>query len=151
MYAIRSYYDAYNESVRVPLMVADLRKPSTGRMDTHIALNVDIAPTILDYAGISIPKNMQGKSLVPLVEGKQVRWRSAFYYEHFFPNAAIPKSEAIIALDYKYIYYPDFKYEALYNEVDDPKEINNLASDPKYKSRINKMRKTLATASYNFV
>lgn len=140
---------AYNESVRVPMIIADLRKQSKEKIDSHIVLNIDIAPTILSYAGIPIPVSMQGKSLIPLVEGKNVKWRNSFYYEHFFPDATLPKSEAIVSLNYKYIRYPEFNYEELFDEQNDSLEIHNLAGEPKISKKLYQMRHELNVVKYS--
>ena len=106
-----------------------------------MVLNVDIAPTILDYAGIKEPKTMQGNSFKPLVEGQKLDWRNDFYYNHLMDTKTskkvyIPMSEGIVTSTYKYNRYfdtdnsNDFFYEELFNPKTDPLEIHNLASDP---------------------
>lgn len=134
---------AQNESLRTTTIVYDGRSIQNKQVDEHIALNVDLAPTILDYAGVSIPSQMQGKSLKPLVERKKCDWRSEFYYNHLLetekPNSKtyIPKSEGLVDGVYKYARYfhgdnPDnFFFEEFYNTKIDPFEINNLADNPK--------------------
>ncbi len=98
----------HNLSLRVPTIIYDGRQQKA-RVNEQLALNVDIAPTILDYANVRIPAGMQGKSLKPLVEGKAPAWRKDFYYNHLLEterlNVYLPKSEGVVSLNYKYARY----------------------------------------------
>ncbi|MGB3849469.1 MAG: sulfatase [Tunicatimonas sp.] len=135
----------HEESIRVPLLYYDSRRPEAQRRD-EIALNVDIAPTLLEAAGVSVPSEMQGRSLLPLIRGEKPEdWRTDFYYEHAFdvqklidegrisPERLwpIPRSEGVVSLDWKYLRYYDYPSpnEELYNLADDPQETTNLAND----------------------
>jgi arylsulfatase A-like enzyme len=134
----------HEESIRVPLLYYDSRRPEAQRRD-EIALNIDIAPTLLEAAGVAVPAAMQGRSLLPLVRGeKPDGWRQDFYYEHAFdvqklidegkinPERLwpIPRSEGVVSLDWKYLRYYDYPppNEELYNLKDDPQETTNLAN-----------------------
>ena len=129
---------AHDVSLRIPLIIYDGRKTKNKKIISHISLNVDLAPTILDYAGLPIPNSMQGKSLQPLAEGKKPEWRNEFYYDHLFETVGtkvyIPKSEGLVTLRYKYARYftgnnpNEFFYEELFDAKTDPLEINNLAT-----------------------
>jgi arylsulfatase A-like enzyme len=141
----------HDVSLRVPTIIYDGRNPQDKYNNENLTLNIDLAPTILDYAGLKIPDVMQGKSLKPLVEGKKIEWRTEFYYNHLLETEGvgktegskvyIPKSEGIISLVYKYTRYfmgdnPDnFFFEELFNPLYDPLEINNLASKTEESSR----------------
>src|SRR5207247_4330065 len=71
----------YEPSLRVPLLARYPRLGVHGRVDTHMVQNIDFAPTILDFAGVKAPATMQGRSLRPLLEGRDVRgWRQSVYY-----------------------------------------------------------------------
>src|SRR5207244_8597848 len=70
---------AYEESMRIPLIVRYPKLAAKGKALDPIALNVDLAPTLLDFAGVAIPKEMHGRSWRPLLEGKHTDWRSAFF------------------------------------------------------------------------
>lgn len=127
----------YEESVRVPMFIYDPRAPRSQRgiRESHMALNIDIAPTILALAGISAPEGMQGRNLSAL-QDKEAResWRHDFYYEHRLPHPAIPQSEGVVSPDYKYVVYftQQPAYEELYDMRRDPHEVHNLVSDPAY-------------------
>jgi arylsulfatase A-like enzyme len=138
-----------NESIRVPAILYDGRAPQDHHNNNDMALNIDIAPTILDYAGISIPAFMQGNSMKSLVEGHAGKQRNEFYYEHGYDTEKskvyLPKSEGVVGLNYKYMRYyngmdPDnFFYEELYDHVLDPFEVHNLASNAEKSALKNEM------------
>jgi arylsulfatase A-like enzyme len=132
----------HEESIRVPLIVYDPRAPKKRRgvkLD-QIALNVDIAPTILELAGLQVPQEMQGRSLVPLPKGRRPKWRTEFFYEHPFEHKTIAKSEALRTQRYKYARYIDYDYEELYDLKNDPQETRNLAKDKKYQQTLESLR-----------
>ena len=123
---------AYEESIRVPLLMRYPKLIKPGTKQPEMALNVDIAPTLLQLAGAEIPKNMHGKSLVPIFEGKLGLWRTAALFEYFtepgFPR--VPDWQAIRTPRWKYIRYPEFAgAEELYDLENDPYEMKNLIAD----------------------
>ncbi len=131
----------YDNSVRVPLIVYDPRLKKQ-RDSKEMAMNVDVPSTILDFAGIQQPKAWQGKSLVPLVSGstKSIARDTAFI-EHIWEFKNIPPSEGVRTKGWKYFrYVNDQSIEELYNLKDDPKEINNLATDLKYAEKLKVFR-----------
>ncbi len=134
----------HEESIRIPLVICDPRLPTRrrGRRVTEQALNIDIAPTILDLAGIPIPATIQGRSLVPLLAGRVRDWRKEFFYEHPFRHARIPMTEGIRGLRWKYVRYTslDPVYEELYDLESDPREERNLAADPEFATRLAEQR-----------
>lgn len=133
----------HEESIRVPLIVYDPRAPKKRRGVTveQLALNVDIAPTILQLAGLPVPEEMQGRSLVPLLKGQKPKWRTEFFYEHRFEHKTIAKSEALHTQRYKYARYIDFGYEELYDLKNDPHETTNLATYEKHQPTLESLRK----------
>lgn len=123
---------AHELSIQIPLIIYDpSRAPDRrGERLEAVALNIDIAPTLVDYAGAESPTTMQGRSLRQLLEGAPpTDWRRDFYYEHDFEYATIPRSEAIRTDRFKYIVYPEHepRYEELYDLQADPDESTNLA------------------------
>jgi arylsulfatase A-like enzyme len=141
----------YEESIRVPLLVYDPRLPEScrGQVRREIALNVDVAPTILSLAGVPVPAAMQGRDLTLLTKGQRPPWRSDFFYEHLFIHRSrqtganlIPQSEGVVSLRYKYLRYleQDPAYEQLFDLEADPFEERNLAADEQYRDLLNTMR-----------
>ncbi|MBI5706115.1 MAG: sulfatase [Armatimonadetes bacterium] len=137
----------YEESLRVPLLIVDPRMPASrrGKSAEQLALNIDVAPTLLELAGQKVPKECQGRSLAPLVRGERPRWRRDFFCEHLFVNPYIPKWEGVRGERYVYARYFEQKppYEFLHDLKTDPKELTNLAIDPKQAGVLTRMRRRL--------
>jgi arylsulfatase A-like enzyme len=133
----------HEESIRVPLIISDPRRASLhGTKRNEMVLNIDLAATMLEMAGVAVPDAMQGKSLIPLVQGRSPEWRQDFYYEHFFDHERIPKNEGVVAGRYKYLRYPEQQpvYEEFYDLQADPGEIRNLISGSDYSGLIQQYR-----------
>lgn len=136
----------YQESIRVPLIIRDprMQRDKINTLDDDLTLNIDLAPTILGAAGISTPKHMQGRNIADLYVkdgNNKDPWRNEFYYE--FPvdhKKKIPMSEAVVRHDIKYIYWPEFGSEELFNLTADPLEQNNIYEDPQYEEILNELR-----------
>jgi arylsulfatase A-like enzyme len=131
----------HEESIRVPLIVHDPRPGGLrGRVVSQMALNIDLAPTILDLASVTNAPYMQGRSLTPLLRGEQPDdWRREFFYEHHFRyNGWIPATEGIRTTDWKYTRYIDEQpvFEELFDLGKDHLEERNLARDPVQRDRI---------------
>ncbi len=143
----------YEESIRVPLLIADLREKDASRCRVEsIVLNADIAPTLLDLAGAKIPKEMQGQSLVPFLKRYiPMDWRQGFFYEHHAGMKNIPPSEGVRSERFKYIRWLDptpegikeghARAEQLFELDSDPLEKKDLAADPKYAQILDQSRK----------
>ena len=125
----------YEDCIRVPLIIFDPRLEETtnyGTLIEQMALNLDIAPTILELAGLDAPKVTQGCSLVPLLtDCSPQTWRTDFCCEHLFDHPKIPKSEGIRTERWKYIQYFEQQpiYEELYDLKRDTQETTNLIDD----------------------
>jgi len=129
----------YEESIRVPIIIRGPGIPEKrrGLKVDPIALNIDIAPTLMDFAGIPIPPEMDGISLRNLLVGKDVPSRKDFFMEHvdvIKVETPIPDTRGVRSEDWKYIRYisPDPQVEEMYNIKTDPLESKNLATDPDY-------------------
>ncbi len=137
----------HEESLRVPLIIYDPALPvkEKGKRRNDYVLNIDIAPTILDYAGVDIPASMQGKSLRKLVCGPVKDWRKEFMIEHRFKYKTIPRSEGVVSNEWRYVHFidRDTTYEWLFDINNDPYEINNLAKDSTLQPVKNKLIKRL--------
>jgi arylsulfatase A-like enzyme len=130
----------------VPLLVRDPRmaKNLRGKVIQQMALNVDISPTVLDLAGIPIPEAVQGRSLVPFLNGQSPNdWRTDFFYEHLFERNNIPKSEGVRTEQFAYVRWFEQTpvVEELYDHVADFDEVNNLIANPKFTEIADKLRK----------
>jgi len=143
------FYDKrfmHEPSIRVPLSIRYPRLMKQGIMRDEMALNIDIAPTILELAGITNPdwKDwVQGRSLVPFMEGTPpTDWRKDWLYEYFeYPgNEQVRPQRGVRTDRYKLIHYflPPQEFE-LYDLQEDPGELHNLYGDPRYA----KLTKTL--------
>lgn len=135
----------HEESIRTPLLVWDPRiKPARrGHRRREMTLNIDIAPTLLDLAGLGIPPFIQGRSLVPLLGPEEAGWRKEWFYEHPFRyEGKIPVSEGIRTARWKYIRYveTDPLFEELYDLSADPLETTNLAANPSCQMTLNTLR-----------
>lgn len=126
----------YEPSIRVPMMIRYPGKVKPGTTSDEMVLNLDLAPTLLDIAGLPIPADMQGKSMLPLAEGKHnVPWRKDWLYEYYeypgFEN--VRPCRGVRTERYKLI---DFFLEPeefeLYDLKTDPDEANNLYGKPGY-------------------
>ena len=126
---------AYEDSIRVPMIIFDPRAPQSqrGRTVDAMALNIDLAPTMLAYAGLSVPAVMQGESLTPWMLGESPdAWREDWFFEHLFERHNIPRSEGIRTETHKYFNWVDTDplMEEAYDLVSDPLETHNLVDDP---------------------
>lgn len=140
----------HEESVRTPMIVHDPRLPSAsgGRELDPYVLNIDIAPTILEYAGAPIPDGMQGRSMKPFVDGRAVKdWREDFFYEQHFDLSTtkseryIPPVEGVVGPRFKYVnYFQDEGAEELFDILEDPNETNNLVDEPSHRDVLARMR-----------
>jgi arylsulfatase A-like enzyme len=139
----------YEESLRVPLIVVDPRMPAArcGSTNDDFVLNVDVAPTILSAAGVSVPSGIQGKDFAPLyLSASPPRWRDEFFYEHpvVTNRERIPSSEAVVRKDVKYIEWPDWGYVEPFDLKRDPLEEHNVAGDTAEAPRLAELRAKLA-------
>ena len=136
----------FEESIRVPLIVMDPRTPTKTRGTSvdALALNIDVAPTFLEMAGLEPPARMQGRSLVPFLEGepRPADWRTEFFYEHLtFPDI-IPATEGVRDEGWMYFRWlaPEPDLEELYDLAADPLQEHNLAAEPEHVDRLKRMR-----------
>ena len=131
----------YDNSIRVPLIIYDPRNPGH-RTISDFALNIDVAPTILEFANGIIPKTWQGISLADYVIGKNPALeRKDFIVEHLWKVNIIPASEGLRTKQWKYFrYQDDLAHEELYDLEKDPMETKNLAKNPNFKEILEEMR-----------
>lgn len=134
----------YEESLRVPLIVADPRapEPRRGSVTDALALNLDLPSTFLDWAGVEVPERYQGRSLQPVIaDGKPEDWRNETFHEHFAVRDRIPAFEGIRNERFKYVRYFDHENrEFLHDLQNDPDELVNLADAPEHAETLKAMR-----------
>jgi arylsulfatase A-like enzyme len=135
---------AYEESMKVPLLIKYPGYVQAGLTLDQMVMNIDIAPTLLEIAGMEkIPEQIQGKSFLPILQQKNVDWRDRIFYEYYW-EMAYPSTPTIFAVrtnDYKYIFnHGLWGINELYNIKEDPYEMNNLIRDPDQKDRAKDMR-----------
>lgn len=142
---------AYEESLRLPLLVRYPPLAKAGTVVKEMVLSLDLAPTLLDVCGAKPLPNADGRSWKPLLEGKAAGWRSAFFYQYNyeaqFPYT--PNVRAVRTADWKYIRYPhgdgkpDHHAAELYDLKADPLETKNLAADPAHAARVKELAELL--------
>ena len=136
----------YDQSLRVPLIVYDprLKREDRGQVRTEMALNVDIAPTMLALAAVESPAHYEGRNLIPLLSSRTAAedWRTDFFCEHLMQHADIPKWEGVRGERYVYARYFEQTpvYEFLHDLKTDPDQLVNLASQPEHKDIVVRMR-----------
>ncbi|HQH71554.1 MAG TPA: sulfatase [bacterium] len=140
--------DAFEESIRVPVLAYAPGLIPPGARVTPMVQNIDIAPTLLDAAGAPVPGgvSMDGKSFWPFLRGDSIPWRDHILYEYHwewnFP--ATPTLFAIRTERYKYIYYHGvWDQDGFYDLQTDPRERHNLIGVPAFREPIEALRKQL--------
>lgn len=137
----------YEESMRTPLVMHLPKGYETKGDVEELVQNIDYAPTFLELAGVEKPKDMQGKSFVPLLkDGKNYKFRDALYYHfHEFPAEHMAKRHYGIRTDrYKLIhFYNDIDQWELYDLQADPTEMHNLYGEPGTDKLVKKLKKRL--------
>jgi len=140
--------DAFEESIRIPMLAYAPGMIAPGTKITQMVQNIDIAPTLLEAAGVPMPKSarMDGRSFLPLLRGNSIPWRDHILYEYHwewnFP--ATPTVFALRTERYKYVFYHGvWDYDGFYDLHTDPHEHHNLIAVPSYQGPIETMRKQL--------
>jgi arylsulfatase A-like enzyme len=141
-HGLQGKWYGHEESIRVPLIIYDPRMPANlrGTKPQQIALNIDIAPTILQMAGVPVPGEMQGVNLRDVLQNK-VPERADFFYEHTYQKSPkIPQVEGVVTKRFKYMKFIEHDYEELYDTNNDPHETTNLAKNPAYRQQLERLR-----------
>ena len=127
----------YEESLSMPLVARFPKEIPAGQVNDDIVLNLDFAPTLLDYAGVDIPAEMQGASLREVAKGQTPEnWRTSMYYQYFeYPHGwhMVKKHYGVRTATHKLIhYYNDIDEWELFDLEKDPNELNSVYGDPAY-------------------
>ncbi|WP_296635690.1 sulfatase [Polaribacter sp.] len=138
----------YEQSFRTPLLMRLPKGYERKGEVPALVQNIDYAPTFLDIAGVTIPKEIQGNSIKPLLldNTNDNKWRDAVYYHYYeFPNEHMVKKHYGVRTDrYKLIhFYDDIDVWELYDLQTDPEEMNNLFGKPEYKVLTKQLKKRL--------
>lgn len=137
---------AYEESLRIPLLFRYLPLTGKGFPVDQMALNIDLAPTLLDFAGVEKDSLMDGRSLKPLINGEEPdNWRTSFYMEYYsdkvWPRIVNMGYKGIRSTQFKYIQYTDLQnMDELYDLKKDPYELNNIIDQPSYQEILEEMK-----------
>lgn len=134
---------AYEASIKVPLLIWKAGHNPKNKVISEAVANIDIAPTILDLVGISIPGNMDGQSFKPLMDGENVVWRKELLYEYYWERnyPYTPTTHALLTDRYKFIRYQGiWDLDEFYDMQKDPDETRNLINDENYQELIESHR-----------
>jgi N-acetylglucosamine-6-sulfatase len=137
----------YEESIRIPLLMRYPPLIRPGSRPADMILNIDLAPTLLQIAGVGVPDYMQGRSFRQLLAGSDYRPRQSFLYEYYRENwlPGIPTMFGVRTPRWKYITYPEIHdIDELYDLQRDPHEMHNLAQDAAYAPQLRVMKEQLA-------
>jgi arylsulfatase A-like enzyme len=126
---------AYEESIRMPLLVRYPKAIKPGMARDEFVLNIDLAPTLLELASVAVPGAMQGRSLLPLFKASMPSWRNSFLIEYYsdrvFPRILQMGYRAVRNKRWKYIHYLELEeMDELYDLKNDPYEMKNLINHP---------------------
>tara|TARA_B100000959_G_scaffold286151_1_gene363588 strand:+ start:4674 stop:6269 length:1596 start_codon:yes stop_codon:yes gene_type:complete len=160
----------YEPSIQIPLIVFDPRVDEfpAASSDELVAL-VDVAPTLLELAGVPGSREMQGRSLEPLMRGTETEWRDVLFLENNMTIQNYPRMEGVRTQRWKYVRYfdrakdQDYEnmllasingeqpvYEELFDLKNDPAEIENLVSDPAHSEVLESLRASNAVLVKQF-
>jgi len=136
----------YEESLKMPFIVKWPGVTKPGSKTAKMVQNLDYAETFLDIAGATIPDDMQGLSLVPLLKGENPQdWRKTIYYHYYeYPSVhMVPRHNGIRTNRYKLMHFYQFDEWEFYDLKSDPDEYNNLYNNPEYQSLVKRMKNQL--------
>ena len=138
--------NAYEESMRVPMLAWSPGWIAPGTRIEQLVRNIDVAPTILRLAGVPVPEDMDGQSILPVFTGGDIPQEAEMLYEYYW-EYAFPHTPTTLALRedrYKYIFYHGvWGVNELYDLETDPDEQFNLIDVPAYRQEANRMRQRL--------
>lgn len=132
----------YEESFRTPMLMRYPGQVKAGSANNNMVMNLDIAPTLLEAAGVKIPSDMQGESFLPLVKNNNLEGRKSIYY-HYYENGehSVSPHFGIKTERYKLIrFYKRVETWELYDLKTDPSEMKNIISEKKYQKQLAKLK-----------
>ncbi|MBW3630208.1 MAG: sulfatase [Gemmatimonadetes bacterium] len=143
---------AWEESIRIPLLIRYPEGLGEGKVIEDLVMNMDVAPTVLDLAGIeNVEPRMQGRSTRQLADGNAEGWRQSIYYQYNFEKEFpyTPNVRSVRTADWKYIHYPngeghpETELAELYHLAEDPKEQRNLINDAAHAEKLAELKAEL--------
>ncbi len=144
---------AYEESMRIPMLLRYPRLGLRGKVVDEMVLNLDLAPTFLNFAGVAIPKEMQGASWLPLLKGTATDWRQAFMFVYLHERN-LPATPAMVAVrtpTAKLISYPGHEdWTEMFDLTADPYELKNLARSPEHAAILKRLQAELVAQKEKF-
>jgi len=141
-----NWYDKrfmYEESIKMPFLIRYPGKIKPGSVNDAMILNVDFAPTFLDCAGLPLPKDLQGRSFKPLLEGRTPKdWRSIWYYRyyHYPAHHRVQPHYGVRTERYKLIFFNRIGEWELFDLRQDPDELNNVYAHRRYAGTVRKLK-----------
>lgn len=136
----------YEESFRTPLMIRWPEKIKAGTTNDALVMNLDFAETFLDAAGVAIPDEMQGRSFLPMLEGKEIPdWRKTVYYHYYeYPRPhRVAPHYGVRSDRYKLIHFYNTDEWELFDLEKDPNELNSVYDDSEYAAIKNELKAEL--------
>lgn len=132
----------YEESVKVPFLVRCPDIMEGGQTIGKMIQNIDVAPTILEMAGIQKPEHMQGMSIMPILKGEEIAWRDRIFYEYYWEYSypQTPTMHGVRTDRYKLIrYHGVWDTNEFYDLKEDPYEMNNLIASSEHQDQIKQL------------
>ncbi|MEZ5041865.1 MAG: sulfatase-like hydrolase/transferase [Saprospiraceae bacterium] len=139
---------AYEEGIRIPLLMRYPEVIRPGTKTDEMVLSIDLAPTLLEMAGVTPDKSLQGMSLMPIIKNNFTAWRNAFLIEYYtdtvMKRIVNMGYKAVRSERYKYIHYLDLKdMDELYDLQEDPYELKNIINEPGKEALLSDMKQLL--------
>jgi iduronate 2-sulfatase len=135
----------FEESARVPLIIAAPHQKAKGRATNRVVELLDMYPTLADLCGLPAPKELEGRSLRPLLDDPRAKWDGAAYTQ--IGRGGVPAKfmgRSVRTERWRYTEWDDGKQGVeLYNHANDPREFRNLAGDPKFAATVAEMKQRL--------
>ena len=136
----------YEESLKMPLVMRWPGKIKAGTQITQLTQNIDFAPFFLEAAGTIIPKEMQGRSLMPLLQNQEAEWRKDIYYHYYEAGGhGVPAHYGIRGERYKLVHFPRSAEWNLIDLQEDPREMRSEHENPKHENTLREMKARLAS------
>ena len=142
----------FEESLRMPLLVRWPKHVRPGTRVDGLVQNIDYAPTFLEAAGVAVPSDVQGKSLVPILTGEpRGPWRDAVYYAYYEEGEhRVPRHDGVRTRRHKIMYFPTTREWQLFDLEQDPHEMRTVHADPAYAGVLADMQKRLQDERVRF-